>query len=302
MDTVDKVLLREELDPDEESPYRRRRKGVTVRRSRFAPLTRLLRWASWVVLVIVPLAFAGYRLGPVVVNSSLFRLDPAKDVQIDGNHFVPGEEIVNALGIPPVESPRDNEANIFQISLDDKRHRVESIPWIRSAVLSRVYPHRLVVHVVERTPVAFANMGGRIQLVDSEGTLLEKPEKAFFDFPIVAGLDSVNGARERKSRLALYHAFSEQLAGELPGSGWLISEVDLADADDLRALLVQGQETILVHFGSEAFAERFHILLTSMPELRKTNAKIDSVDLRYRNQIVVNPSGDKQQETGDRTF
>jgi len=300
MDTVDKVLLPEDLDPEEESPYRRRRQGVTVRGSRLASLRRLLRWALWAVLVFVPLAFAGYRFGPSLANSSLFRLDPARDVQIDGNHFVPREEIVSALGIPPAENPRDVETNIFQLSLDDERRRVESISWVRSAVLSRVYPHRLIVQVVERTPVAFANVGGRIKLVDSEGTLLEKPEKAFFDFPIVAGLDSVSGARERKSRLDLYHAFCEQLAGELPSSGWLISEVDLADADDLKALLVQGQETILIHFGSEAFAERFHDLLTSLPELRRTSPKIDSLDLRYRNQIVVNPSGDKQQEAAER--
>jgi cell division septal protein FtsQ len=203
MDTVDKVLLQEDLDPEEESPFRRRRKGVTVRRSRLAPFTRLLRWVSWAVLVSVPLAFAGYRLGPFLANSSLFRLDPAKDVQIDGNHFVPREEIVNALGIPPVESPRDIEANIFQFSLDEKRRRVESIPWIRSAVLNRVYPHRLVVQVVERAPVAFANIGGRIELVDSEGTLLEKPEKAFFDFPIIAGLIPRAG-RASVSRAWLY--------------------------------------------------------------------------------------------------
>src|SRR6516164_3760976 len=300
MDTVDKVLLPEDLDPEEESPYRRRRQGVKVRRSRFAVLTRVLRWASWAVVVLVPLAFASYRLAPFLADSSLFRLDPVKDVDVDGNHFVSRDEIISALGIPPLDSPRRAEANIFQLSLDDKRSRVESISWVRSAVVSRVYPHRLVVHVVERTPVAFANVGGRIQLVDSEGTLLEKPEKAFFDFPIVAGLDSVSGAPERKSRLALYHAFCEQLSGELPSSGWLISEVDLADADDLKALLVQGQETILIHFGSEAFAERFHDLLTSLPELRKTSPKIDSLDLRYRNQIVVNPSGDKQQEAAER--
>ena len=295
MDTVDKVLLPEDLDPEEESPYTRRRQGVTVRRSRFAFLRRALRGGAWAAVVLVPLAFAGYRLGPFLVDSSLFRLDPAKDIDIDGNHFVAREEIINALGIPPVDSPRGAEANIFQISLDAKRRRVESISWVRSAVLIRVYPHRLVVQVAERTPVAFANVGGRIELVDSEGTLLEKPEKAFFDFPILAGLDSVGGVSERRSRLALYHSFCEQLAGELPSSGWLISEVDLADVDDLKALLVQGRETILVHFGSEAFAERFHNLLTSLPELYKTSAKIDSVDLRYRNQIVVNPSRDRQQ-------
>jgi cell division septal protein FtsQ len=158
------------------------------------------------------------------------------------------------------------------------------------------------VHVVERTPVAFANVGGRIQLVDGEGALLQKPEKAFFDFPILLGLDSVGGAPERKSRLSLYDDFSKQLAGELPRAGWLISEVDLADADDLKALLIQGQETILVHFGHELFAQHFHTLLTSLPELRKTNPKIDSVDLRYRNQIVVNPLGHEQQRTGGKTL
>jgi cell division protein FtsQ len=300
MDTIDKVLMPEDLD-SEESPYTRRRKGVTVRRRRFASLRRVLRFASWAVVVLVPLAVGGYCLGPFLANCSLFRLDPTKDVEIDGNHFVLREEIINALAIPSVDSLRGAEANLFQLSLDDKRRRVESISWVRSAVLSRVYPHGLVVHVVERTPVAFANVGGRIELVDSDGTLLDKPEKAFFDFPIIAGLDSV-GAADRKSRMALFHTFSEQLAGELPRSGWLISEVDLADAVDLKVLLVQGQETILVHFGYEAFAERFHNLLTSLPELRKTNAKIDSVDLRYRNQIVVNPSGGRQQEAGERMF
>jgi cell division septal protein FtsQ len=290
MDTVDKVLLSEDLDPEEGSPYTRRRQGVTVRRSRFTFLRRVLRGFLWATVVLVPVAFAGYRLGPFLASSSLFRVDPAKDVDVDGNHFVAREEIVNALGLPPVDSSRGEE-NILTLSLDDKRRRIESIPWVHSAVVSRVYPHRLLVHVVERTPVAFANVGGSIKLVDSEGTLLEKPEKAFFDFPIITGLDAAGSAPQRKSRLALYHAFSQQLAGELPGSGWLISEVDLADADDLKALLVQGQETILVHFGYEAFAERFHSLITSLPELYKTNAKIDSVDLRYRNQIVVNPSG-----------
>lgn len=300
MDTVDKVLLPEDLEPEEELPYRRRRKGVTVRRRRFASLTRLLRWALWVVLVFAPLALAGYLLDTLAAESSLFRLDPAKDVDINGNQFVSREEIVSALGLSP--SVHAVEANIFRLSLDEKRRRVESISWIRSAVLNRVYPHRLVVHVVERTPVAFANVGGRVELVDREGALLEKPEKASFDFPILVGLDSVGGAPERKSCLMLYDEFSRQLAGELPRSGWLISEVDLGDADDLKALLVQGQETILVHFGHEAFGERFHTLLTSLPELRKTNPTIDSVDLRYRNQIVVNPVGDQRRGTGSKTL
>lgn len=301
MDTIDEILLPDETDGAEESPYRRRRRVVTVRRRRFAALKKILRWCSWLILVLAPLAWGSYWLGISVAHSSLFRLDPAQDVGIEGNHFVSREEIISALGISPAGSQRGAEANIFSLSLDGARRRVESIPWVYSAALSRVYPHRLEVHVVERTPVAFANVGGRLELVDAEGALLQKPDKAFFDFPILGGLGSVTGVAERRSRLLLYDDFSQQLARELPGSGWLISEVDLADTDDLRALLVQGQDTILTHFGHEDFAERFHNLMTSLPELRKTNARIDSVDLRYRNQIVVNPSVSEQRKE-ERTF
>jgi hypothetical protein len=66
--------------------------------------------------------------------------------------------------------------------------------------------------------------------------------------------------------------------------------VDLSDASNLKALLVQGGQTLLVYFGHTAFLERFENLMTVLPQLRKTNASIDSVDLRFRNQVVVNPA------------
>jgi hypothetical protein len=82
-----------------------------------------------------------------------------------------------------------------------------------------------------------------------------------------------------------------QVGEEISHSGWTVSEADLADGDDLKALIVQGRETLQVHFGHEDFLEHFHRFLTVLPELRKSHAPLDSVDLRYRNQVVVNPQG-----------
>jgi cell division septal protein FtsQ len=67
--------------------------------------------------------------------------------------------------------------------------------------------------------------------------------------------------------------------------------VDLSDESNLKALLVQGGQTLLVYFGNAGFLARFENLMTVLPQLRKTNARIDSVDLRFRNQVVVNPAG-----------
>jgi methylase of polypeptide subunit release factors len=128
-----------------------------------------------------------------------------------------------------------------------------------------------------------------VGLVDSDGVLLDKPESASFDFPVITGLDSRASPDDCRPRIALYQDFLRQLGEEISHSGWIVSEVDLADGEDLKALLVQGRETLQLHFGHEDFLEHFHTFLALLPALRKSNLPLDSVDLRYPNQVVVNP-------------
>jgi len=281
----EKTLLPEQLDREGESPYLRRQKAVAVRRN---PVLWGLRWVPFLAAVVALTGIASYFLRDFALSSPRFELDSAEDVQVTGNQFVSREEVANALGLPP-HAGSGPGLNVFRLSLEAKRKQVESIAWVRSAALMRILPNRLVVHVVERTPVAFTNAGGRVGLVDSNGVLLERPLNASFDFPVITGLDSVAGLDERRTRIALYQDFMRQLGEEIPHSGWAVSEVDLADGDDLKALLVQTRDTLQVHFGHENFLEHFHTFLALLPELRKSNAPLDSVDLRYRNQVVVNP-------------
>jgi cell division protein FtsQ len=248
------------------------------------------------LVVVVPASYASYRLGYYAATSPRFTLTSAENVRIAGNRFVSNEEVLGVLGIPAT-GKLSRGINIFKISLEEKRRQLESIPWVLSATVSRSYPARLSVEIVERTPVAFVNLGGKLKLVDGEGVLLEKPDKGDFNFPVLSGLDEAAGLTERRARLAVYREFMRAVAEDAPRSGWLISEVNLADPDDLKAVLVQGQETVLVHFGHGDFAERFQNFLTLLPEVRRTNAVIDSIDLRYRNQIVVNPQGPPRQGT-----
>ncbi len=292
----DHVPLPGELDAEEESPYLRRQKAVAVRRSRFSPSAR---WVLFGLLALLPIGAGCYYLATFALTSPRFMLNSPEDIQVAGNRYVSREEVLSALGFPTSGTLRAG-VNIFRVSLEEERKRVESIPWVRSASLARAYPHRLVFHLVERAPIAFVNIGGRVKLVDGDGVLLEKPERAAMDFPVLTGLDAAGTPAERGLRLALYQEFDRQLAGEASRSGWLVSEVDLSDADDLKALLVRDRESIQVHFGHEAFLERFRNFLALVPEVRKTNAQIDSVDLRYRNQIVVNPQPAKNSDPPQR--
>ena len=286
----ERTPLPEGLDGEQESPYLRRQKAVAVRRH---PHWWGWRWVLFFTGVVAPLGITSYYLTTFALSSLRFELHSADDVQVTGNQFVSREEVANALGLP-LHAGSGPGIKVFRLSLEAERKQVEAIAWVRSAALTRILPNRLLVHVTERTPVAFTNAGGHVSLVDSGGVLLDKPENASFDLPVITGLDSIASLDECRTRIALYQDFMRQLGEEISHSGWMVSEADLADGDDLKALLVQGRETLQVHFGHENFLEHFHTFLALLPELRKSNAPLDSVDLRYRNQVVVNPQGRTQ--------
>ena len=278
------TLSAEGLEGEEESPYLRRQKAVSVRRR---GLTWTRQWAIFIVTIVAPLGIGSYFLTSFALTSPRFELRSSEDIQLTPNHFVTREDVATALGLPL----RSNGfgLGILRLSLEDVRKKVEEIPWVESATLTRVLPNHLVIRVVERKPVAYSNIGGHVTLVDSEGILLDKPESAYFDFPVITGLNPKAGPEECKTRIALYLDFMRELSAEIVHSGWEISEADVSDGDDLKALLVQGRETLQVHFGHENFLSHFHTFLALLPELRKSSTPLDSVDLRYRNQVVVNP-------------
>jgi cell division protein FtsQ len=287
--------LPDDFDADDEVLYRRRQKNIDVRRPRFPVRTRKI--AGGLLLggvAMMALAYGGLRIAAYAIHSPRFHVTGSDDVAIDGNKYVSREEILSAIGLPLYWTAGQG-VSIFRVNLNEARKQVESISWVKSAVITRAFPHRLAVHVVERVPVAFVTLGGQVKLVDADGVYLEKPDKAEFNFPVLEGLDTTGNMMERVSRIAMYQDFMRQVSASAPSSGWLISEVNLADAEDLKAMLVQGRDSIEVHFGRSDFKERFSNFLSLLPDIRKTNAKIDSVDLRYRNQVVVNPEGNSEE-------
>jgi len=273
------------LDPMEESPFLRRQKSVPMRRSR---ISRRVRWALFVVAVLLPVGFAGYALATFALTSPLFVVTSPSDIVVTGNRFVSREEVLGALALSLTGSVKAG-TNVFRMSMDNERRSVETLPWVRSATLTRALPHGLLVHVTERAPVAYANVGGRISLVDNDGMLLDKPETGSFDFPVLYGLDSLTSLDARRARIALYQEFMRQLGEEAPRVGWMISEVNLADGEDVKALLINGQQTVQVHFGQKDFLQRFQIFVQLLPKIQRSNDKLDAVDLRYRNEVVVVP-------------
>ena len=63
-------------------------------------------------------------------------------------------------------------AYFFDADLVRAQERTESLPWVDRAVVRRLWPNRIVVQLVETTPVALYQQDGQIHLADADGTLV----------------------------------------------------------------------------------------------------------------------------------
>ena len=68
-----------------------------------------------------------------------------------------------------------------------------------------------------------------------------------------------------------------------------LSEIDLSDPDDVKVLANNHAGEVLVHLGSSNYLERYKVYVTHVQEWQQQFDKLESVDLRYDRQIIVNP-------------
>ena len=272
-----------DLDVDEESPFLRGQKRVSARRSSIPKKTvNHLLWAAIAAMVFccAGLLMAGlYRYGE---KSWRFRVNSSDDIEITGTENVTRAQIMEVMGA-------DIGRNIFFIPLAQQKAQLEQIPWVAAASVMRFVPNQLKVEIQERTPVAFARVGPRIFLIDAGGTLMELPRAHKYSFPVILGMNPGEPLSTRAPRMKAYDELVRDLDADGAHYSQDLSEVDLTDLDDLKVRVNDPAGDVLVHLGSADYLNRYKVYVGHVKEWRQQFQKLESVDLRYDNQIIVNP-------------
>ena len=188
----------------------------------------------------------------------------------------------------------DPESSLADTSPENQFRRAERRIAVRRGALpkktaSRIRVALIAVQIQERTPVAYAQINNRIELVDGGGVIMELPRKTHYSFPVVLGLNDSDPISRRAAQMKLY----SRLISELDAGGTHysndLSEVGLDDPDDVKATVADPAGAVLVHLGNDQFLERFRIYLSHVGGWRQQFQSLESVDLRYEGQIIVNP-------------
>ena len=244
--------------------------------------------------VSMPRLIARFVTVALILGAILFAFHLAEQFLITDSRFALGGlgepsslEIAGAAHVsrPVIEKvfADDEGVSVYLIPLAERRDALRELPWIREASVARVWPNRIIVHVSERTPVAFVRLNAsRFGLIDAEGMILP-PATDRFKLPVLAGVrasDPVTRRREGVQRML-------RLTADLGDATANISEVDVSDGDNLKVSQPYDGRSLTLLLGDRDFSARYKNFVSHYAQIQQRLPGAAVLDLRLEDRITV---------------
>lgn len=264
---------------------RKRSPGARPLRAGKGLLAGVVLWLALLALVGAGGWYGWRQAGPDVLAwaDQFFEI---KVVEITRTERISRGDVLAMLDLEPGRG-------LLLIDLVQAQRSLETHPWIRRAVVRRVFPDTLAVELDEREPVAVlkTGTGGREFLLDRDGTLIsEGVPVADEGLPVLMGVDyadAILGTGDTAVRVRSGIA----LAGLLDRSGVGRTEVDLRRPDDMVAYY----SGLRLRFGDGDFGDkvdRYRQVSDRVRDHWVAQAKAVpagrvEVDLRFQDKVIV---------------
>ena len=282
-------------DPVLDEPFLRARRRVPVRRG-LLPAWARTQWgrvafAAVLLAALAVLAALAFAAGSFLLHDSRFRIESAASIQTLGNSELTRPDLLSVFG-------SDVRRNLFLVPLAKRQAALEQIPWVEHATVMRLLPNQLRVAITERTPIAFVQVHGRIALADANGVILDMTPLQMaarrYSFPVVTGVNPSDPLTVRSARMHIYQRFLSDLDSSGEHISAQLSEVDLSDPDDVRAIVPNNGSDLLLHFGQEDFLARWHNYQAHIAQWQQQYPQLASIDFRYDHQVVLKMAGEAE--------
>jgi cell division septal protein FtsQ len=202
-------------------------------------------------------------------------------VRVYGAERVPQTELIQLAQIA-------GGTSLLRIDIERTRARIMRHPWIREALVQRVYPDTLEVIVYERRPTAVLESGNGY-LIDAEGYVLAQaaPAEAAHLPRLMAKLSHTAAPGERLADPAIHAALG--LLHEANDSPFfreaVISHIDVISTE--RFLIKTPRGKLIVGHSLVGIDQKLEFFPVLDETLRSRARRAEYIDVSVENQIIV---------------
>lgn len=239
---------------------------------------RLLNWTAttlaWLFAALVLAA-----LFSMLMRSPVFAI---KTITVSGDVMHNNASTLRASLMPKLTG------SFFTLDLAKTREALETVPWIRKAVVRREFPNKLKVILQEHHTAAFWGIESESRLVNTEGEIFE----ANVDEVEQESLPRLQGPQDQaKYLLSAYRLMQPAFAVlELE-----LSQLEMSDRGGWQARLENGATLQMGRGTAQEVLQRTAVFLKTLTQVtarygRKPDA-LESADLRHKDGYAIRLRG-----------
>jgi cell division protein FtsQ len=179
---------------------------------------------------------------------------------------------------------------VWRADLQELSKHLEQLPWVRTAIVSRVLPDGIRVRITERQPRAVVRTNsGKFMWVDDDAVYLGEMAPADQMPPFFLHGWNEEGAAQAENRQRVAKFLELQKEWDVQGVSERVSEVNLMDLRDVRVQLAGDDARIEIRLGSQEQDARLKKALTVLDAQRQTarGPLISYIDLSQGKRAIV---------------
>ncbi len=208
-----------------------------------------------------------------------------QSIRVEGDVSRNSESTIRANAAPRLVG------SFLTLDLQQARAAFEAVPWVRHAVVQRVWPGRLAVRLEEHRPVAlWLGSDGNDRLVNSHGEVFEANIGDVEDdsLPRLQGPDGTAA-----QMLAMFQRLAPVLGAQARGGrDGDVAQLELSDRGSWRATLDKGAVVELGRGTEAAVLERTQRFVQTLPRVEaRYQRPLESADLRHVDGFAVRLKG-----------
>ena len=182
--------------------------------------------------------------------------------------------------------------SIRKLNLNEITEIIENHPYVKVARVSRHYPSKLIVEIIERTPIAIVNKNPMIFLDEESFILPEMGNLNDYNLPILSNFNTdsglyPHGKQALSTKVIECASIIKQLKNDYTKLYDNLSELKITSDNEIELIL--SDHPTHIYLGNKNIYNRIYILKEFENKLNPNSiSNFNYLDFRFENQIIAN--------------
>jgi cell division septal protein FtsQ len=178
---------------------------------------------------------------------------------------VTGISRASAEDVRRIVSGHAEKTGVWNSDLPELRQRIEKVPFVKNAAVSRVLPNGMKVVITERIPIGIVKVGNGSFLIDADGEMLAPPKEEDAGLITIYGWDESKTERASRDNAARLKLFQKMINdwGEF-GLAKRVKDVNLTDLQEPQAMIEDSGSRIAITLAREDLSKSLRSALEAV--------------------------------------